>query len=299
MFAAYLTGASFLILLWLINRVIGKSWSFAGLYRGADGRPSSSKFQFFLWTIMVLFAYVTIFSARFAARTDVPPLNGIPRNVLIAMGLSVTTAVAAKGITSSYVTSGQLQKPVVPPPPEQGQPPLAAKANSGLFTDDDGHADLSKMQMLAWTIIGLIVYVFSTHGMIQAALSNTLDLKRDTAVPDIDGALMVLMGLGQAAYIGKKLMTTDTPRLTGISKATGIAGHAVTITGMSFGSAQQGSLITLDGTPCSPEGATWTDTSITATIPAALPAPWTPGQRVALGLVVAGQESANTLPVTL
>jgi hypothetical protein len=34
-----------------------------------------------------------------------------------------------------------------------------------------------------------------------------------SGLPDIDPALVVLMGLGQAAYLGKKLISTTTPIL--------------------------------------------------------------------------------------
>src|SRR5450759_4910177 len=150
-FGAYASSVIFLLLLWCVYRVVGKTWKCGRLYEGADGRPSSSKFQFFLWTIVVLFAYVSIFAARYGTPQQ-QAVNQIPRNVLIAMGLSVTTLVAAKGITSSYVSSGQLQKP-------------ANQGKGGLFTDDDGYSDLSKIQMLAWTLVALAVYVLGTHSM--------------------------------------------------------------------------------------------------------------------------------------
>src|SRR5687768_8507738 len=73
-----------------------------GAIVGKDGRPSSSKCQFFLWTGAFLFTFVAFFVARWVFE-EVKPIGDIPQNVLIAMGLSITTLTAAKGITVNYV----------------------------------------------------------------------------------------------------------------------------------------------------------------------------------------------------
>jgi len=75
---------------------------------GADGRLSTSKFQFFIWTGVVVFAYILLFSSIDEKHRAI--LSRIPTNVLLVMGFSVTTAVGAKGITVSYLNSGQIAK---------------------------------------------------------------------------------------------------------------------------------------------------------------------------------------------
>src|SRR5713226_8043350 len=81
------------------------------LAEGQDGRASTSKFQWFLWTAVILFAYAAIYSAR-AFNGNPQPITTIPQNVLVALGLSSVTMVAAKGITSSFVNGGKLAKPI-------------------------------------------------------------------------------------------------------------------------------------------------------------------------------------------
>ena len=128
----------------------------------------------------------------------------VPGNLLIAMGLSITAAAGAKAITVSYLSSGRLSKP----PSATGKP-------RDLLLDDNGMVDLTKVQMLAWTGVAIGVYFITLVRAINAfpagAQPPTL-----LELPDIDPALMVLMGLGQGAYIGRKLVTATTPRLSGV-----------------------------------------------------------------------------------
>jgi len=303
----YLTGIGTLVVLYVIYGVLGHSWRLAKLYEGADGRPSTSKFQFLLWTVVVIFSFTGLFAAR--CRLDscdvLSDLNQWPAHLLIAMGLSAGTVVAAKGITSAYVASGRIQKTEAPPPgttlptpastPGTTPPtPSITRRGGGLFTNDDGDPDLSKVQLLSWTLIAVGIYLIQVGARLHQGTHSAMLL------PDIDGSLMVLMGLGQGAYLGKKLTTTDTARITGISLASGKPGTQITLSGLSFGATQNGSLVTMDGATLT-QTATWSDTQVTFSIPAqqANGAAWTPGQRINIGLIVGGQPSANTVPFTI
>ncbi|MEA3294081.1 MAG: hypothetical protein U9P81_03775 [Euryarchaeota archaeon] len=93
---AYIFGIVVLLLIWILT---GRK-NPRKLFEGADGRPSTSKFQWFLWTVVIIFSYTAIsWSSEFKEITD------IPQNILIAMGLSITTMVAAKSITVSYIVN--------------------------------------------------------------------------------------------------------------------------------------------------------------------------------------------------
>jgi len=283
-FVPYACGIGLLVALWLVYRVLTGSWNPWKLVEGADGRPSTSKLQWFLWTVVIIFSYGAIYAAR-ATKGHFEVISEIPVNVLTAMGLSVTTMAAAKGITVSYVASGRLAKTKVTP---------QAAGPGSVVQDDDDVPDLSKIQMLAWVLIAIGVYLIRVLHEIGLSLPQ---------LPDIEGALMVLMGLGQGAYLGKKLTTTITPRLTGLSPGSGRPGTAMTMTGVSFGGQPNGSLITIDGNPFHPEPAPdWGDTQIQFTIPAKHPTgrDWlAAGERISIGLIAGGQESANTLPFTV
>jgi hypothetical protein len=187
----YGVGVGTVFLLWLFYRV-ASGGSISSLYEGTDGRPSTSKFQFFAWTAVVVFAYAAIYSLKISAH-HFDAVNELPKNALIAMGMSVISAAAAKSITVSYISTGRITKSVA------GK---GAASFSAIFQDDSGFPDLSKVQMIAWTFIAIATYLIAVGSKIH---------QRDySSLPDIDSALMVLMGLGHGAYLGKKLVTQDT-----------------------------------------------------------------------------------------
>ena len=66
--------------------------------------------------------------------------------------------------------------------------------------------DLSKVQMIGWTLIAVGSYIINVIHQIDQIHTNPNYVSQ---LPDIDAALMVLMGLAQGAYLGKKLVTTE------------------------------------------------------------------------------------------
>ncbi len=177
----YFAGFAILLILWLAIG-FGATFNLAKIVRGEDGRPSTSKLQVFLWTAVVVFGYIAIYVAQVQAGQIMPP--SIPNNVLIAMGVSVATAVAAKSITVKSIAAGNT-KP--------------AGSLGGILEDDSGNPDLSKIQLMVWTLIAIAVYLCNAHHFI-AAPTNKL--------PDIDPTLMILMGLGHAGYLGTKVASS-------------------------------------------------------------------------------------------
>ncbi len=196
---AYVSGVSTLLVLWILYRVYSGTWSVQRLIEGADGHPSTSKLQWFLWTVVVLFSYVMIYAAQ-AANDNFAAIANIPDNLLIAMGISSFSMVAAKGITVSQVQSGQVVKP-------QADPQNVSLGS--IVQDDAGYPDLSKIQIMAWTLIAIVVYLLQVnHTVADPTLPSDGTLLTLT-LPDIGGSLMLLMGLGHGAYLGKKLVSTS------------------------------------------------------------------------------------------
>ncbi len=114
----------------------------------------------------------------------------VPDNLLLAMGLSTTTMLAAKGITSKYVEEKKVDK-------------SDTKEKGGLFYDDNGYPDLSQIQLISWTVIGFGIFLLKTLSDVIGSPGTV------TGLPDIDQTLLMLMGIGQGAYIGKKIVTKD------------------------------------------------------------------------------------------
>jgi hypothetical protein len=194
--------------------------------------------------VVAIFAYVAMYVAR-VQTGDIAAISEIPVNLLLAMGISIGTNTAFRAIQSS--------------PAARGQKPSTPSQAKSVFEGDDGAPDLSRIQMLAWTFVAIGIYIVHLNQQILTGPYKTL--------PDIDAALMVLMGLGEGAFLGKKLFTTDTPILNRLSPVTGKPGDSTTITGQSFGESQGGSLIIFNGAPTEARVEDWKDKEIKFKIP--------------------------------
>ena len=245
---AILIGIAVLILLYIITAMITSHWNPVDLFRGFDGFASTSKLQWFLWLLAILFGYSALWVLR-AEQGDYAALNEIPVNLLTVLGFSTGTAAAAKGITSGFAQTGKVSKPGAPP----GEP---GKNTGGIFQDDGGSPELAKIQMIGFTIIAI--------GIFLATVVHQIDIGDITAgLPNIDSSLMVLMGISQGGYLGKKLVTFGTPMLYPPSPETGPPRTAVTLRGSNLGSSQASQLL-LNGIPVD---ATWSAASVQFTVP--------------------------------
>jgi IPT/TIG domain len=250
---------------------------------GADGRLSTSKFQFLAWTAVVVFSYAWLYAVRAHAR-HTEAINTIPQNVLLAMGISIVTLAGAKAITSSYVLSGRINKPE----------PADGASLSDLVANDNDAPDLTKIQMLVWTLIAVVVYLVQVNASVGHFSTCTQGVA-DCTFPDIDAALMVLMGLGQGAYLGNKLVTVDTPRISAGAPAAGGWGTPVKLTGAAFGATPQ--VVTVDGVQVPVEPANWKDGEIVVAIPRRRPSDggdWRFNESMQLGVVVNGRAGVGT-----
>ena len=248
---AILIGAAFLVVLYVVTALITGHWRFKELFSGFDGLASTSKLQWLLWLIAILFGYVAIWVLR-AEQGDYTALSDIPVNLLTVLGFSTVTAAAAKGITAGYVQTGKVAKTGVPANP-------TSATTGGIFQDDSGGPELAKIQMMAFTIIGVGIFLATVFH--QIAIGDIKD-----GLPNIDSSLLVLMGISQGGYLGKKLVTFGTPALFAPNPLSGSAGTAaVTVTGSGLGAQQGNGQLLLNGSPIAVTA--WSDTSIQFTVP--------------------------------
>jgi len=274
--APYAVGLVTLLLLWFGFALISGKWNPLESVRGADQRWSTSKFQMFLWTVAALFAYASLFAAFVGAHllTSVSAIS-LPSNLLLAMGLSAATAVAAKGIVMNQLNNSTVSRTSIVP---------TEAALGDLLKDDNGALDLTKVQLLAWTFVAIGAFL-------TKVFHNIHNLGPKTDLPDIDNALMVLMGIGQGAYLAKKVTVTTAPAIATVvpasiqSKPTtsGIPGTAgtpspgteVTLNGSNFGSTQgAGDVVTMHGVAgnLNLKVNIWSDAKITCFLPDGTPA---------------------------
>ncbi len=283
-------GALGVLIAYLLLAALGGNGDPRKCFEGADGRLSTSKFQFFVWTGAIVFAYTAIVFAR-ASRGNHEVLADIPPHLLTVMGFSAATLAVAKGITVGYIGNNRLAK--VGPDSTPSDSVLAIQAQmqprrpkgrglAGLVQDDDGVADLSKIQMLVWTAIAVGIFATALGSTVSTIIDpkaapwpvpiGTPDPWPGLGLPDIDGSLMVLMGLSQGAYLGKKLTTLDQPKLTGVSRLAATTGDEVTLLGASLGDGT-GSMLLFNEILLPAEITNWTDTEITFKGTSAQPAP--------------------------
>ena len=163
------------------------------IYKGQDGATSSSKFQLLLWVCVVLYAYIIVISDAYMNHRMGSLGLSVPDNLLLALGLSTTTMLAAKVITSKYAEEEEVDKYVKSETEQKG----------GLFYDDRGYPDLSQIQLISWTVIGVGIFLLKTLSDVIGSSGAV------SGLPDIDQTLLMLMGIGQGAYIGKKIITKD------------------------------------------------------------------------------------------
>ena len=245
-------------LLWLLSYLFTERPEPWALATGKNGRLSTSQLQFLLFTALTACAYVTVFAARFQVSGDLT-LPTIPLNLLALMGFSVTTAAGSKGITVSYLAQGQ----------------LTTKDESTVFANREGQTDLIKVQMLLWTCIAVVVYVIQVQDLVAEILARSSD-HAGLALPDIDGALLVLMGVSQGGYLGGKLVSRrdGVPCIESVIPEHPSLGDQITVLGTSFTDGASGNSVLIEA----PNGETtelttsqWTDTRIVATLPEQLP----------------------------
>ena len=265
---------------------------------GADNRLSLSKFQTLLWTFVVLYVYVVFamnnlqqISAHPRLQTafgaaNTPGTIGFTPSVLLLLGFSITTLVGAAGITANQVANGSIKKSTC------DAPSLDLR---WLVVGDDGNVDLTRFQVLLWTFVAAGVFL----GDAWYLVGNSPVL---TSLPDIGNTLVLLMGVGQAAYIGGKLVVTPgKPIVYRLVPSAARPGDSVRAIGSGFGTASQTSFALVNGQALPADPAGWSDTVVTFTMPPANPRtglPWTPGA-VADAAIAVGPLESDPEPLTL
>lgn len=181
-----------------------------------NGTSSTSKLQWLLWLLVVLFAYIALWILR-AKQGDYSALPNVPDNILIVLGFSTATMAASKGIKLASLNA--TAKKAADLVAAGGAAPVAAAAAGaaaaaaiapaagvgGIFQDDTGFPDISKIQIMAFTLVTIGIFL-------AAVIHQIASSPPVTSLPDIDGTLMVLMGISSGGYLAKKTVSELTNR---------------------------------------------------------------------------------------
>ena len=185
----------------------GVAGTFLSMIRDRYGYPSLSLFQFFLWTVVISFGFLSIYLIRISEGVYEPPIEEIPFSILILMGISTAVPIGkARMLTGLEEGKGRKTKNVSTEEDERG------KKFSSILQDKKGKATLPKFQMFIWTWIAIIIYLtimFSSVSDLDEREEADFEQKECQenkyiclTFPDIDPSLVVLMGLSQTAYLG-------------------------------------------------------------------------------------------------
>jgi hypothetical protein len=191
-------GGAALLLLLFARAALGGPIS--GLIIGLDGRTSNSKFQLVVWFGVVMVAYLSTVWLRFCYSGNL--LVGavsIPNNLLALSGLSALSFAGAKAITQGKQNAlaaagmGTAMK-------QSAADPAHPARLADLAHDDAGNPDLGDFQMLLITLIAAITYLVQIFMFL-----GVFEMRGKITIPDADSTLLAAFGLGQGAYLAKKV----------------------------------------------------------------------------------------------
>ena len=186
---------------------------------GDNGTYSLSRLQAVLWAIVIISYQISFILCLCLNKNGFyfnlyQPLFSESANWLL--GLSLTSYVAVKGITNNTFTANPLlfkRRKVVP-------------KISDILVGDNG-LDFSKCQMLLWTLLAVIVFeskcFYYNRELISRPQAGVIQLfgrfydeynaknkPEDPTpfIPYLPWSFVVLMGMSQGVYVGKKLVPT-------------------------------------------------------------------------------------------
>ena len=186
----------------LIRKILAPSLPFTDFLVGDDKKYSLSRFQAALWAYIII-SYQTSTIIILFIRGKMEEFELVfSEETIWLLGLSLGSYVISKGIVVNQMSTGQFNKDKL----------KTEKKRSDLITGDYG-LDLSRFQMLIWTLIAVSVFVVDYFGYLNE-VSQAGDVSvyfpkfgdNNGILPSIDMSFIVLMGLSQGAYIGRKLV---------------------------------------------------------------------------------------------
>lgn len=175
------------------------------LFIGQDGRWSNSKTQISLWFTLWVSAYAAVFVLRWASPQHFLGSISTPSALLALSGISGLTFAGAKGITANKAanpTSAPVPTGVTPPNGKRNAIKAPRASLTDLLKDDLGNYDFGDFQMLVMTLIAVVSYTLIAYHFL-----GVLEARAAVSLPDVDGTVLAMFGVGQGAYLAKKAST--------------------------------------------------------------------------------------------
>ncbi len=162
-----------------------------GVFVDERNKLSLSRLQMLLWTVLVLSAYLDAALANVGLGAAEPLAIRVPEALWLAMGVSTTSLVAsplvlqrAKG--TAVALNGS---------------PSASRWTDLVRAEERGFVgvvDLGKLQLLLCTVVLVLAY-----GVVVGHAFES-DPRVVTALPGLDEAFVIVLGISHAGYLAKK-----------------------------------------------------------------------------------------------
>jgi hypothetical protein len=190
----------------------GKASPFWYLVLGADNRVSTSKVQFALWTLALVYALLVI-----ALHDAVYPPGSLDPRYLLLIGFPAGAAVSAKAITTGQINNGNSSKTII-----SAKGKSLGTAISEIVSNDQGDLDLGDTQYFVFNLVALIAFFIAFF-------------HNPTSLPVLPDTLVGLTSASAAAYVAKKATSGAAPvpplALNAVSPQKGAAGTPVSVFG--------------------------------------------------------------------
>lgn len=164
-------------------------------------RLSLSRLQMLLWTILVLSGYMAAALSNIGRGMGGPLDVAIPSELLLAMGISTASLVAAPAALAYKQRRRPGQVPSLPEPRDSHMADLFR----GEETTDNQDLDLGKVQMFLFTVVLVVGYALALGDQFAAQQGMI------SSLPNIDSAVVTLLAISHAGYLTKKAAPTGPP----------------------------------------------------------------------------------------
>jgi hypothetical protein len=162
-----------------------------------DGYPSLARLQLLVWTLVVIFAFVTLSMVRILSGVSGSPT--LSTNVLALLGINGASPVVSAGL------SRDKYKGVVKASEPGQEKTLQYHPLYTILQENDGFSN-TRFQMLSWTIVSLIIFVFALLNLLSNPPADLTMLNP----PDVSSTLLTLTGISQGVYLfGKGVSQPD------------------------------------------------------------------------------------------
>ena len=163
-------------------------------------RLSLSRLQMLLWGILVLSGYMAAALSNIGRGMGSPLNVAIPSELLLSMGISTASLVAAP-VALSYKHRRRPGRIATLPNP-------ACSHMSDLFrgeeTSDHEELDLGKVQMFLFTVVLIVGYALALGDQFAGQQGMI------SSLPELDSAVVSLLAISHAGYLTKKAIPTGT-----------------------------------------------------------------------------------------